>query len=45
MPPARRKKIEERFQASLASMPLDELRKAREMTHLQLSKIPVASHK
>jgi hypothetical protein len=39
MPPARRKRIEGRFQASLASMPLDELRKAREMSQLQLSEI------
>ena len=36
MSPARRETIEKRFQESLASMPLDELRKAREMTQLQL---------
>ena len=36
MPPERRMKIEKRFQESLASMPLDELRRAREMTQLQL---------
>ena len=36
MPPARRQKIEKRFQESLATMPLDELRKAQEMTQLQL---------
>lgn len=39
MPTARRQKIEKRFQESLASMPLDELRKAREMTQLQLSEV------
>lgn len=36
MSPARKEKLEKRFQESLASMPLDELRKAREMTQLQL---------
>ena len=36
MPPARRQKLETRFQESLAAMPLDALRKAREMTQLQL---------
>jgi predicted XRE-type DNA-binding protein len=36
MPPARRQKIEKRFQESLARMPLEALRKAREMTQLQL---------
>ena len=36
MPPGRRMKIEQRFQESLASMPLDELRRTREMTQLQL---------
>lgn len=36
MPQARRKKIETRFQESLASMPLDGLRRAQEMTQLQL---------
>ena len=36
MPQARQQKIEKRFQESLASMPLDELRKLREMTQLQL---------
>lgn len=39
MPPARRQAIEKRFQESLASMPLDALRKAREMTQLQLGEI------
>ncbi len=37
MPPARRQRLEKRFQESLATMPLDELRKARELTQLQLS--------
>ena len=36
MPPARRQKLEKRFQESIAAMPLDALRKAREMTQLQL---------
>lgn len=39
MPPGRRQKIEKRFEESLASMPLDALRKAREMTQLQLSEV------
>jgi DNA-binding Xre family transcriptional regulator len=39
MPPARQQKIETRFQESLASMPLEELRKAREMTELQLGEV------
>ena len=39
MPPARRQAIEKRFQESLASMPLDALRKAREMTQLQLGEV------
>ena len=39
MPPARRQAIEERFEESLASMPLDALRKAREMTQLQLGEV------
>lgn len=37
MPRERRQRIEERFQASLAAMPLDQLRKAREMTQIQLA--------
>ena len=36
MPQARRHKIEKRFQESLASMPLDQIRKLRELTQLQL---------
>lgn len=36
MPAARRQKLEKRFQEALAAMPLDELRRAREMTQLQL---------
>lgn len=39
MPPARRQAIEKRFQESLTSMPLDALRKAREMTQLQLGEV------
>jgi DNA-binding XRE family transcriptional regulator len=36
MPIGRQQKIEKRFQVSLASMPLEEIRRAREMTQLQL---------
>lgn len=39
MPPTRRRAIEKRFQESLASTPLDALRKAREMTQLQLGEV------
>ena len=39
MPPERQQKIEKRFEESLASMPLDELRKAREMTQIQLGEV------
>ena len=39
MPPARRQKIETRFQKSLAAMQLEALRKAREMTQLQLGEV------
>ena len=39
MPLARRQEIERRLQESLASMPLDALRKAREMTQLQLGEV------
>lgn len=39
MPLARRQGIERRFQDSVAAMPLDALRKAREMTQLQLSEV------
>ena len=39
MPASRREKIEKRFQESLAAMPLDELRRAREMTQLQVSEV------
>lgn len=39
MPPERRRNIEKRFQESVAAMPLDALRKAREMTQLQLSEV------
>ena len=36
MPQARQQRIEKGFQESLASMPLDQLRKLRELTQLQL---------
>ena len=39
MPDERRRKIEKRFQESLAAMPLDEIRRAREMTQLELGEI------
>lgn len=39
MPPARRQKLEKRFQDSIAAMPLEALRKAREMTQLQLGEV------
>jgi hypothetical protein len=39
MPPGRQRRIEKRFQDRLAAMPLDQLRKAREMTQLQLAEI------
>ncbi|HBY60082.1 MAG TPA: hypothetical protein DEH78_09680 [Solibacterales bacterium] len=39
MPQARQQEIEKRFQDSLASMPLDELRKLREMTQLHLGEV------
>ena len=39
MPPERQRRIEKRFQSSLGAMPLDQLRKAQEMTQLQLAEI------
>lgn len=39
MPVARRELIAKRVQETLAAMPLDELRKAREMTQLQLGEV------
>src|SRR5882724_10638653 len=39
MPLERQQRIEKRFQKSLAAMPLDQLRKARQMTQLQLAKV------
>jgi len=39
MPLERQKRIEKRFQKSLAAMPLDQLRKARQMTQLQLVEV------
>ncbi len=38
MPPARQQRIEKRFEESLAAMPLEEIRKANELTQLQLGK-------
>jgi hypothetical protein len=38
MPP-RRRKIENRFQKSLAAIPLDQLRKAQQMMQLQLAEV------
>lgn len=39
MPADRQQRIERRFQDSVAAMPLDQLRKAQEMTQLQLAEI------
>lgn len=39
MPGARQEKLAKRFPESLDAMPLDELRKAREMTQLQLGEV------
>jgi transcriptional regulator with XRE-family HTH domain len=39
LPPGRQRRIEKRFRKSLAAMPLDQLRKAQEMTQLQLAEI------
>ena len=39
MPPERRRRIEKRFQKSLAAMPLDQLRKAQQMTQLQVAEV------
>lgn len=39
MPPSRRQNVEKRFQESVAAMPLEALRKAHEMTQLQLSEV------
>jgi transcriptional regulator with XRE-family HTH domain len=39
MPADRQRRIEKRFQKSLAAMPLGELRKAQEMTQLHLAEI------
>jgi transcriptional regulator with XRE-family HTH domain len=39
MPADRRRRIEKRFQKSLASMPLAQLRKAQQMTQLQLAEV------
>jgi transcriptional regulator with XRE-family HTH domain len=39
MPADRQRRIETRFQESLAAMPLDQLRKAQQMTQLQLAEV------
>jgi transcriptional regulator with XRE-family HTH domain len=39
MDPERRARVEQRIQASLAAMPLEELREARELTQNQLAQI------
>jgi transcriptional regulator with XRE-family HTH domain len=39
MPADRQRRIEKRFQKSLAAMPLEQLRKAQEMTQLQVAEI------
>src|SRR6476660_4053279 len=39
MPADRQRRIEKRFQKSLAAMPLEQVRKAQEMTQLQLAGI------
>ena len=39
MPAARQLRIEKRFQKSLAAMPLDQLRKAQQMTQLRLAEV------
>ena len=39
MPAARQQRIEERFRKSLAAMPLDQLRKAQQMTQLRLAEV------
>ena len=39
MPPDRQRRIEKRFQETLETMSLDELRKSQEMTQLQLAEI------
>ena len=39
MPADRQQRIEKRFQESLTAMPLDQLRKAQQMTQLQVAEI------
>jgi transcriptional regulator with XRE-family HTH domain len=39
MPTDRQRRIEKRFQRSLAAMPLDQLRKAQQMTQLQVAEV------
>ena len=45
MPPERLQNLEKRFEESLASMPLDELRKVRAMTQIQLSEVSKIEHR
>jgi transcriptional regulator with XRE-family HTH domain len=39
MPPDRQRRIAKRFRKSLAAMPLDQLRKAQQMTQLQVAEV------
>jgi len=39
MPPDRERRIAKRFRKSLAAMPLDQLRKAQQMTQLQVAEV------
>lgn len=39
MPAARQQRIEKRFRKSLAAIPLDQLRKAQQMTQLRLAEV------
>jgi transcriptional regulator with XRE-family HTH domain len=39
MPPERQQRIEKRLQETMAAMPLDQLRRAQEMTQIQLAGI------
>jgi transcriptional regulator with XRE-family HTH domain len=39
MPPERQQRIEKRLQETMAAMPLDQLRRARKMTQIQLAGI------
>jgi DNA-binding transcriptional regulator YiaG len=39
MPPERQRRTEKRLQETIAAMPLDQLRRAREVTQIQLAEI------